>query len=108
MVGVVMAQLAMAGTPAADGHGSKGSTPAVPAGPQPTSKQYWQARADAVLAPSVARAWALLERQASQQFAMLQGRTATADEVRAGWGRWAERPQLLNSCKNGWLQLVMV
>ncbi|PRW34068.1 Dynein regulatory complex 1 isoform C [Chlorella sorokiniana] len=54
-----------------------------PAGPQPTSKQYWQARADAVLPPCVACAWALLERQAGHQFATLQGRTATADEVLA-------------------------
>ena len=59
---------------------------ASPAGPQPTSKQYWQSRAEAVLPPSVARAWALLECQATQQFAMLQGRTATADEV----GRMAD------------------
>ncbi len=64
------------------------STASAPADPQPTSKQYWQARADAVLPPSVARAWALLERQATQQFAVLQGRTATADEVcgQAGLG----------------------
>lgn len=59
---------------------------AAPVGPQPTSKHYWQSRAEAVLPPSVARAWALLERQATQQFAMLQGRTATADEV----GRMAD------------------
>lgn len=76
----------MAGKQAADGHGSTGGRPAVPDGPQPTSKQYWQARADAVREPGVARAWALLERQATQQFAMLQGRTATADEVRAKLG----------------------
>lgn len=47
----------------------------------PTSKQYWQARADANLPPAVVQSWGLLEQQASAQFATLQGRTANADEV---------------------------
>ena len=58
----------------------------LPPAAQPTSKQYWQGLADAALPAAVARSWELLERQASKQFATLQGRTANADEVSAWLG----------------------
>lgn len=69
--------------PPAKAAGRQRGTAVAPAAatPQPTSKQYWQARADAALPASVARSWQLLERQAGQQFATLQARVGTADEV---------------------------
>ena len=54
--------------------------------PQPTSRQYWQAQADGLLSTTMLRSWELLEQQASQQLAMLQGRTEGAEEVRGGGG----------------------
>jgi hypothetical protein len=51
---------------------------------QPSSKQYWQAWADAMLPPAVPHFWGLLEKQANSRLATLQGRTAMADEVGAG------------------------
>ncbi|KAI3426074.1 hypothetical protein D9Q98_008042 [Chlorella vulgaris] len=48
---------------------------------QPSSKQYWQAWADAMLPPAVPHFWGLLEKQANSWLATLQGRTAMADEV---------------------------
>lgn len=58
-----------------------------PGAAQPTSRRYWQARADAALPPGVARAWQLVERQAGQQLATLQARAGAADEVGVvgGW-----------------------
>jgi hypothetical protein len=58
----------------------------LPQGAQPTSKQYWQGMADAALPAAVARSWELLERQASKQFATLQSRTSSADEVSVWFG----------------------
>jgi hypothetical protein len=49
----------------------------------PTSKQYWQARADALLPHAVLKTWKLLQQQATSQFATLQSRTSTADMVGA-------------------------
>lgn len=49
----------------------------------PTSKQFWQARADTMLPHTVLRTWKLLEQQATSQFATLQSRTSTADMVGA-------------------------
>ena len=46
-----------------------------------TSKLFWQARADAALAPTVVRLWKWLEGQASAQLVALQKRTCTAGEV---------------------------
>ena len=62
-------------------------------GMQPTSKQYWQARADAALPAAAVRAWALLEEQAGKRLAMLQGRTGLADEVRAATGEGGVGPR---------------
>lgn len=69
---------------------SPGLPASAPSGPdptrvQPTSRQYWQARADAVLPAAMVRAWKLLEAQAGERLAMMQGRTGLAEEVRAGW-----------------------
>lgn len=75
----------------------------------PTSKQYWQAKVDAALPGAVARAWGLLETQASKRFATLQGRTGAADEVLAlrqeNDRLKATLAELLNSPLNQELQL---
>lgn len=76
------ASTAVPGQEGAAAPDSPAGTGAAKPAPPPTSRQFWQERVDAVLPPAVARAWALLERQASQQLAALQGRTASADEVR--------------------------
>ncbi|KAL4435227.1 hypothetical protein ABPG77_001909 [Micractinium sp. CCAP 211/92] len=70
------------------GSQSPGLPASAPSGPdsvrvQPTSRQYWQARADAVLPAAMVRAWKLLEAQAGERLAMMQGRTGLAEEVLA-------------------------
>lgn len=69
--------LAMLATPGATGMAEtvascpSGAAARPATAPAPTTRQYWQARADAVVPPDVARSWALLERQTAQQLAAL-------------------------------------
>lgn len=108
----LVTMLAPAGTVATAeaGAASPRGAPARPAAaPLPTTRQYWQAQADAVLPPDVARSWALLERQSAQQLVVLQGRTARGSEVAAlrqeNEALKAHLAALLNSPANKQLKL---